>query len=87
MSVGFDYKPFNYTGKEICLFDFLIGYFMYSMVILRVVTCLGYATVVLGLLWFDKTETLGIFLGFTMMGMVGLFLVVVVKMDLISPRE
>jgi len=55
-----------------------------AAVILRVATCLGYATVVLGLLWFDKTETLGIFLGFTMMGMVGLFLVVVVKMDLLT---
>jgi len=55
-----------------------------AAVILRVGTCLGYATVVLGLLWFDKTETLGIFLGFTMMGMVGLFLVVVVKMDLLT---
>ena len=31
MSVRFDYKPFNSTGKEICLFDFSIGYFMYSM--------------------------------------------------------
>ena len=55
-----------------------------AAVILRVATCLGYATVVLGLLWFDKTETLGIFLGFTMMGMVGLFLVVVAKMDLLT---
>jgi len=55
-----------------------------AAVVLRVGTCLGYAVVVLSLLWFDKTETLGIFLGFTMMGMVGLFLVVVVKMDLLT---
>ena len=31
MSVRFDFKPFDSTGKEICLFDFSIGYFMYSM--------------------------------------------------------
>ena len=56
-----------------------------SAVILRLGTCLAYAVVVLGLLWFDKTETLGIFLGFTMMGMVGLFLVVVFQMNRITP--
>ena len=59
----------------------------HSAVILRLGTCLAYAVVVLGLLWFDKTETLGIFLGFTMMGMVGLFLVVVFQMNLITPGE
>ena len=58
-----------------------------SAVGLRVGTCLAYALVVLGLLWFDKTDTLGIFLGFTMMGMVGLFLMVVIKMNLLSPEE
>ena len=58
-----------------------------SAVLLRVGTCLAYAAVVLGLLWFDKTETLGIFLGFTMVGMVGLFLVVVIKMNLLTPVE
>ena len=54
---------------------------------LRVGTCVGYAVLVLGLLWADKTETLGIFLGFTMMGMVGLFMVVVIKMNLLSPAD
>jgi len=58
-----------------------------SAVGLRVGTCLAYALVVLGLLWFDKTDTLGIFLGFTMMGMVGLFLMVVIKMNLLSPGD
>ena len=58
-----------------------------SAVLLRVGTCLAYASVVLGLLWFDKTETLGMCLGFTMLGMVWLFLVVVIKMNLISPVE
>ena len=57
-----------------------------SAVMLRVGTCLAYALVVLGLLWFDKTETLGIFLGVVMMGMVGLFLVVVIKMNLLTPQ-
>ena len=56
-----------------------------SAVILRVGTCLAFAVAVIGLLWFDKTEVLGIFLGLVMMGMVGLFLVVVVKMNLLTP--
>ena len=55
-----------------------------SATLLRVFTCLTYAVLVLTLLWFDKTETLAIFLGFTMMGMVGLFLVVVFRMDLLT---
>ena len=54
---------------------------------LRVGTCLAYALVVLALLWWDKTEMLGIFLGIVMCGMVSLFFVVVVKMQLISFTE
>ena len=54
---------------------------------LRVGTCLAYATVVLTLLWWDKTDKLGIFLGIVMCGMVGLFFVVVVKMQLINFKE
>ena len=49
---------------------------------LRVGTCLGYAIIVLALLWFDKTEKLGIFLGIVMLGMVTLFLIVVLKMGI-----
>jgi hypothetical protein len=49
---------------------------------LRVGTCVAYAVVVLVLLWFDKTEKLGIFLGIVMLAMVTLFLVVVIKMGI-----
>jgi len=45
-------------------------------------SCIAYAVVVLSLLVLDKTEKLGIFLGFVMMGMVILFLVVVAKIGL-----
>ena len=46
----------------------------------RVGSCLAYALVVLGLLYKDKTNVLGVFLGFIMMGMVILFLAVVCTM-------
>ena len=49
---------------------------------LRVGTCVAYAVVVLTLLWFDKTENLGIFLGIVMLCMVTLFMVVVIKMGI-----
>ena len=39
---------------------------------LRVGTCVAYAIVVMGLLWLDKTELLGILLGIVMCGMVGI---------------
>jgi len=51
---------------------------------LRVGTCLAYALVVMSLLWLDKTELLGVLLGIVMCGMVGLFFVVVAKMNLLS---
>jgi len=51
---------------------------------LRVGTCVAYATVVMALLWLDKTELLGVLLGIVMCGMVGLFFVVVAKMNLLS---
>jgi len=51
---------------------------------LRVGTCVAYAIVVMGLLWLDKTELLGILLGIVMCGMVGLFFVVVARMNLLS---
>ena len=53
-----------------------------SEIALRVGTCVAYAIVVLALLWFDKTEKLGVFLGIIMMGMVTLFLIVVIKMGI-----
>lgn len=46
----------------------------------RVGCCVAYAVIVLALLYWDKTDMLGIFLGLVMMGMVALFLVVVIKM-------
>jgi len=51
---------------------------------LRVATCVAYALVVMSLLWLDKTELLGVLLGIVMCGMVGLFFVVVAKMNLLS---
>ena len=48
----------------------------------RIGCCVGYAVIVLGLLFWDKTDQLGIFLGLVMMGMVALFFVVVVKIGL-----
>jgi len=53
-----------------------------SAVGLRVGSCVGYAVIVLVLLYFDKTDVLGICLGVVMMGMVGLFLIVVFYMGL-----
>jgi len=53
-----------------------------SAVGLRVGSCVGYAVIVLVLLYFDKTDVLGICLGVVMMGMVGLFLIVVIYMGL-----
>jgi len=44
---------------------------------LRVGSCFAYAIVVLALLYKDKTNILGVFLGVIMMGMVTLFLIVV----------
>ena len=49
---------------------------------MRVGCCVAYAVVVLALLYWDKTEWLGVFLGIMMIGMVALFLVVVVFMGL-----
>ena len=53
-----------------------------SAVGLRVGSCLAYAVVVLALLYFDKTEMLGVGLGIVMMGMVSLFLIVVFYMGM-----
>jgi len=53
-----------------------------SAVGLRVGCCVAYAVIVLTLLYFDKTDTLGVFLGFVMMGMVILFFVVVALMGM-----
>ena len=49
---------------------------------LRVGSCIAYAVIVLVLLYFDKTEMLGICLGMVMMGMVTLFLIVVFYMGM-----
>ena len=48
---------------------------------IRVGCCLAYAVIVLILLYRDKTDILGIFLGFIMMGMIILFIIVVSLMD------
>ena len=48
--------------------------------VLRVGCCLGFALVVVALMYWGKTEKLGILLGLVMMGMVVLFLVVVFYM-------
>ena len=53
-----------------------------SAVGLRVGSCLAYAVIVLALLYWDKTDMLGICLGMVMMGMVTLFLIVVFYMGL-----
>jgi len=53
-----------------------------GLVGLRVGSCLVYAVIVLLLLYWDKTDKLGIMLGFLMIGMVTLFLVVVVSMGM-----
>merc|ERR1719204_671588 len=52
------------------------------MVGLRVGACLAYAVVVLSLLYWDKTDKLGVLLGLVMMSMVTLFLIVVIQMGL-----
>ena len=49
---------------------------------LRVGSCVTYAVLALALLYWDKTDKLGIMLGFLMMGMVTLFLIVVASMGL-----
>ena len=48
---------------------------------LRVSCCVGYAVIVLALLYWDKTDKLGVFLGIVLIGMAVLFLIVVIKMD------
>ena len=47
---------------------------------LRVGMCLLYTALVLVLLWLEKTEKLGVFLGLVLVGMTIMFLVVVVQM-------
>ena len=49
---------------------------------IRIGCCVAYAVIVLALLFWDKTDQLGIFLGIVMMAMVALFLVVVVKIGI-----
>jgi len=49
---------------------------------IRIGSCLAYATVALALLYWDKVDMLGMFLGIVMMCMVALFFVVVVVMGL-----
>ena len=53
-----------------------------GLVGLRVGSCLVYAVIVLALLYWDKTDKLGIMLGILMIGMVSLFLVVVASMGM-----
>jgi len=53
-----------------------------AMVGLRVGACLAYAAVVLSLLYWDKTDKLGVLLGIVMMSMVTLFLIVVIQMGI-----
>ena len=48
---------------------------------LRISCCVAYAVVVLALLYWDKVDLLGVFLGILMIGMAILFLVVVSHMD------
>jgi len=49
---------------------------------IRIGSCVAYATVALALLYWDKVDMLGMFLGIVMMCMVALFFVVVVVMGL-----
>jgi len=51
-----------------------------AMTGLRVGSCLAYAIMVLALLYWDKTDKLGILLGMVMVMMVTLFLIVVIQM-------
>ena len=53
-----------------------------ALVGLRVGSCVAYAVLALILLYWDKTDKLGIMLGVLMMGMVTLFLIVVACMGL-----
>merc|ERR1711971_1086639 len=53
-----------------------------AMVGLRVGACLAYASIVLSLLYWDKTDKLGVLLGIVMMSMVTLFLIVVIQMGI-----
>merc|ERR1712106_853836 len=53
-----------------------------SSVGLRIGSCVVYAIIVLALLYWDKTDKLGIMLGILMIGMVTLFMVVVVSMGM-----
>jgi len=50
--------------------------------VIRVTSCIAYAVAALALLYMDKVDHLGMFLGVVMMGMVALFLVVVLIMGL-----
>jgi len=50
--------------------------------VIRVASCIAYAVAALALLYMDKVDHLGMFLGVVMMGMVALFLVVVLIMGL-----
>jgi len=54
--------------------------------LVRVAACTAYAVAALALLYMDKVDMLGMFLGVVMMGMVALFLVVVLIMGL-DPHE
>ena len=54
---------------------------------IRIGCSIAYAVIVLTLLFWDKTDKLGIFLGMVMMGMVALFLVVVVKIGIAGKVE
>ena len=49
---------------------------------IRVGCCVAYAVIVLALLYKDKTDILGIFLGFIMMAMIILFIIVVALMGI-----
>eukprot|EP00090_Calanus_glacialis_P015801 TRINITY_DN24887_c0_g1_i1.p1 TRINITY_DN24887_c0_g1~~TRINITY_DN24887_c0_g1_i1.p1 ORF type:complete len:422 (+),score=127.74 TRINITY_DN24887_c0_g1_i1:187-1266(+) len=55
---------------------------MSGLVGLRIGSCLVYAVIVMALLYWDKTDKLGIMLGILMIGMVTLFLVVVASMGM-----
>ena len=53
-----------------------------GLLVLRLGSCIMYAVMALILLYWDKTDKLGIMLGVLMMGMVSLFLIVVACMGI-----
>lgn len=54
----------------------------FSATSVRVCGCLGYATAVLAILYWDQVDSIGIGLGIVMMAMIGLFLAAAVTVGL-----